>query len=298
VDAVDAATFGSTDNSDVFLAWSDNDGATWTVPGSIGNVESSMGTDFLPWVDVDQVTGSVTVLYYTSDGDQDIDDVDNDDVHVRLATSVGGGNSFVYANMSRHTSNERDPAGYDRDYLEYIGLAVHGGTAHALWASRLPERVGTPEETDLEALYASASVLSVSGDNVLRITGDDGDIVTNDTFEVFRPTANSAYLEVSVNNQTQFAGLLASINRIEINGLGGTDTFLIDADIDADFLIHGGNGTDFVTLRGKGASALGKFEFFGDAGNDTLIINYQNGGPLPRPGFNFNFIGAPAPTTR
>jgi hypothetical protein len=293
VDAVDADTFDSTDNSDIFLAWSDNNGesGSWVLPGSIGNVENSSGTDFLPWIDVDQVTGSVNLLYYTTDGDQGVDEIDNDDVHVRFASSVNGGDSFTPATMSRHTSNEFD--GYNGDYLEYIGLAVHGGTAHALWASRLPAG-----GVDLEALYASASIHSAVGDNVLTITGDDSGSATNDTILVERPALtrgypieNLDYLIVTVNGVIQYAGLMATVNRIEINSLGGDDTIVIDSGIDADFLIHGGDGTDDVTLFGNGASALGKFELHGDAGNDDFIIDFENGDALPRPGFEFNFIG-------
>jgi hypothetical protein len=284
VDAVSASDFNSTKNADIFLAWSDNHGASWTLPGSTGNVEHSTGTEFLPWVDVDQETGSVNVLYYTTDGDQA---TDNDDVNVRLATSVDGGLTFKTATVSRHTSNERVPQGYTGDYLEYIGLAVHGGTAHALWASRIPG--GGQGGTDLEALYASASVHSTSGDNVLYISGDD-DGATNDTIELKRSTTNPAYVEVRVNNVLQFAALAASVNVIDLSALAGNDTILIDADIDANFVVRGGAGTDGVTLRGKEASLLGHFEFQGEADNDTLTVNFVNGDPLPRPGFNFNFI--------
>jgi hypothetical protein len=295
VDAIDVPNFDTDNNSDIFLAWSDDHGAngTWTIPdlpGDVGNVEDSTGTDFLPWVDVDQVTGSVNLLYYTTDGDQA---TGNDDVHVRLATSIDGGQSFTYATMSRHTSNENDPPGSTQDYLEYIGLAVHGGTAHALWASRVPG--GGLGGTDLEALYASASLLSIQGDNVLYITGDDSGAATSDTIELKRSMANAAYLEVWVNGNRQYTGLMATINVIDITALGGGDDIFIDADIDANFIVRGGDGGDDLTLRGKGASQLGSVEFQGEADNDTLTVNFVNGDPLPRPGFNFDFnlIGDP-----
>lgn len=253
-------------NTDIFLAYSDDHGVSWSATGTVGNVEDSTGTDFLPWVDVDQITGSVNVLYYTTDGDQA---TGNDDVHVRLATSIDGGGSFTYATMSQQTSNEKDPPGSNRDYLEYIGLAAHGGTAHALWASRL-----SGGGVDLEALYASASVHSVSGDNVLTITGDDGQIITNDTIQLVRSTANAAYLEVRVNGVVQFAGLVATVNAINIESRQGNDTIRVDANIDANFVIRGGVGADGLTLFGRDASALGNFEFLGEAGDDTFTINY------------------------
>jgi hypothetical protein len=94
-----------------------------------GNVGNSAGTDFTTWVDVDQTTGSVNLIYYTSDG---VQATGNDDVLVRLATSINGGASFVYETLSIAKSNELNPPGDSRDYLEYIGLAVHDGTALGL----------------------------------------------------------------------------------------------------------------------------------------------------------------------
>jgi hypothetical protein len=213
----------------------------------------------------------------------------NDDVHVRLATSVDGGDTFVRANLSEFTSNETE--GFPADYLEYIGFAVYGGTAHALWASRMPERAGTPDEFDLEALYASALVHGAQGQTTLTVIGDDGNSATNDVINVTLFEDNEDFLVVEVNGNIQFAGLAAGVDEIEIYGVAGTDTIQIHADIDADFEIHGGDGGDGVTLVGKNASALGKFEFFGDGGNDTFTIDFRMGDPLPRAGFDFDFNG-------
>jgi hypothetical protein len=287
VDGV-GANFPSTtnQNSDIFLSYSTNGGVTWSPTGSVGNVDDSSGTEFNPWVDVDQITGSVNVLYYTTDGDQADG---NNDVSVRIATSINGGDSFVYTTLSRQTSREND--GNPNDYLEYNGLAVHGGTLHGLWASRVAG--GGAQGKDLEALYGSASLLSEVGDNVLTISGDDGGMATDDTIVVARSAANSDYLEVMVNGNLQYAGLLATVNVIIIDAGDGYNIIQIDANLDADVRIDGGSGIDELTLFGRGESLLGDFEFYGDAGNDIFTINFQNGDPLPRAGFNFNFDDGP-----
>ena len=55
-------------DTDIYLVWSDDHGATWTVQSGRGNVEGGVSTEFLPWVAVDQNTGSVNVAYYTTAG--------------------------------------------------------------------------------------------------------------------------------------------------------------------------------------------------------------------------------------
>jgi hypothetical protein len=215
-DAIDA-NFDTNFNSDIFLATSEDHGATWSQLGNIGNVEDSIGTDFLPWVDVDQSTGSVNVIYYTTDGNPDAE------VDVRLATSVDGGNSFQYATLSRATSDES--GGSADDYLEYIGLDVHDGTVHGLWASRV-----SAASTDLEPLTARASLESVSGTNLLTVTGDDSG-VTDDVIKVRLSPANNDFLEVLINGTLEFAGLMDTIDQIDVDGLLGVNTYLIDPNI-------------------------------------------------------------------
>jgi hypothetical protein len=65
----------------------------------------------------------------------------------------------------------------------------------------------------------------------------------------------------------------------------------IDADIAASVRIRGMLGDDTVQLHGVGASALRSFKFEGETGNDTFVVDYRNGDPLPMAGFDFNFVG-------
>jgi len=244
----------SGDNYDVFLARSADQGVTWVNTGrDPGNVENSSGTDFHAWVDVDQKTGSVSVVYYTTDGDQTSG---NDDIRVRLATSTDGGLSFTKSILSTSTSNET--GGSSSDYLEYNGLAVHDGTAHAVWG-------GKPgPETDLEAMTASASLSSATNGNALVVSGDDSG-ATNDTIVVRPSAANGEFLEVVVNGQRQFAGLLASIDKITASGLGGVDSISIDSTFVAFGILIDGGASDDLISGGSGPDTL-----LGGPGNDRL----------------------------
>ena len=260
---------------DVFLVTSDNHGATWTDMGTNpGNVEDSAGTDFNPWVDVDQTTGSVNIIYYTTDGDQAGPPEDqNDDVLVRIASSINGGSSFAYEDLSIATSNEEGGSG--NDYLEYIGLAVHDGTVHGLWSSRV-----AGGGTDLESLWANASFNSVS--NVLTVTGDDNFALTgtyNDQFTIKRSDLRSDYLEVWWYNPIlaadviQFAGLLASIGSIVVNSGLGNDIITIGTSLTMGVTVNGGAGNDTIYGGGGGDVINGQAgtDFLdGRGGNDSL----------------------------
>ena len=77
-----------TNDTDIYLARSVNQGGAWTlIP-----VRTSTATEFMPWVDVDQSSGSVNVMYYSTTGDTA---TGNDDVNVMLASSIDAGSTYV-----------------------------------------------------------------------------------------------------------------------------------------------------------------------------------------------------------
>jgi hypothetical protein len=276
-------TVGASGNDIIVSSATSNSLGSWTHT----SIDPGPTTDEIPWVDVDQATGSVNIIYYKVPGTFD---ANSTGIHAVISTSTDQGQTFSrpVALSSMPTSMGGIDFGGMNPLLEYIGLAVHNGTLHGLWADR---RSGA---ADIEAYAASASFHSVSGDYVLMITGDDGGAGTNDIIVLSRNAINSNFLDVTVNGSRQYRGLLASIQRIEIESKLGNDIIKIDANIGANFVIRGGAGTDEVQLLGKGDSALGKFEFFGEADNDILKIDFTNGDPLPLPGFDFNSSAATA----
>ncbi len=183
-------------------------GGAWTFT----TIDSSTSTEFLPWIDIDQTTGSVNVIYFTTDGDQT-----GENVHPRLAWSTDGGVTWSHDDLSTQTSNES--GGYDGDYLEYIGLDVHDGTAHGLWSARS----GSPA-SDLDAFTASASFNHAGTNNTLSISAGTGD----DTVKLRRSAINTEYLEVEINGAIEFAGLIASVDAIDLDAGTGADTVIVD----------------------------------------------------------------------
>jgi Ca2+-binding RTX toxin-like protein len=262
----DPDTFATTKDTRVMAGYSDDQGSTWTFV----TVDTSTGNEFMPWVAVDQTTGSVNILYYTTDGDQQ---TGNDDVHMRLATSLDAGDTWTLTDATTATSNEGPNApagsGYPGDYLDYVGLDVRDGTAHALFAFR-----PNSNSADLDAMTVEAAF--VNANNTLTINGDESGGATNDTIFVRRSQANTNYVEVFVNNTRRFTGLAASVAKIVINGLAGNDTLTIDEQngaISIPATINGGDGDDTLT-GGSGNDSLtsgaGNDSLSGGAGSDTL----------------------------
>ena len=259
------------EDTDIYLISSDDQGSTWTSfdPGTPGNVEDSPGTDFLPWVTVDQVTGGVYVAYYTTDGA-----ADNTQVNVRLACSIDGGKTFTKTNVSSSPSQAASTVGRD-DFLEYIGLAARDGTAHVLWADNRRDSSGKFGK-DLLAYTAS---VSTQGDNELQINGDDlgprGDIIS-----LHRSIPNPDYFEVVVNGQIQFSGLFSSLRNISVYGEDGSDIFYITATVPGvPVFVNGGRGNDNVFINSPAQGAVedltniaAPIYVFGGDGNDTVTL--------------------------
>jgi hypothetical protein len=201
----DLGSGGSID-LDVKFTFSDDQGLTWAAPGTVAGTPA---TEFLPWLAVDQDTGTVNVAYYTTAG------LPNDQVRIQLASSTDGGASFAYTIVASQPTRAAT-VGYAGDMLEYTGLAAVDGTAHMFWADN---RGFT---TTFHSWSAYASTWNAA--NNLAITGTGGP----DTIVLRSSAANPDFAEVVVNGQLEWAGLWASVGTVTIDGLGGGDTINIE----------------------------------------------------------------------
>jgi hypothetical protein len=247
----------SGNNTDIYLVWSDDGGATWSSVSGPGNVENEPGTDFNSWVDVDPASGSVNVIYYTTDGDPA-----NRDVLTRVASSFDGGHTFTRVDLASQRSRA-SAASYAGDFLDYIGLEVRDGTIQGFWSDNRGATPGT-FSTDLDAYSARAGFQSATGNNNLIVNVDDPSI---DNTIVLRASAvNPDYLEVVLNGQVQYAGLQVSVNNVLITGGLGNDTIVLQ-----DLLPGIG-----VTVTGGG----GNTTLVGPSGPNTWNITGSDAGTL------------------
>ena len=129
---VDERASGS-DDYDIYVVRSDDGGQNWSSPIQV-NKDTGSATQFLPWLDIDQATGSVSVIWYDTRDDQPADVK----VKTYLTTSVDGGRTFgpniVIADAQSDEANHPNYLTTEFDYAEYIGIAVNGCVAHTAWA--------------------------------------------------------------------------------------------------------------------------------------------------------------------
>jgi hypothetical protein len=257
----------SGDDTDIYLVTSDDKGSTWHLDHSIfgaGNVEGSTGTDFMATVAVDQLTGSVNVGYYTTDGDQF---TGNDDVNFRLASSVDGGDSWAWTNLSSAPS-EASAMVDENEFGDYEGLAACDGTVHGMWTDN--RMVGGSFSAEADAFTATASLKSATGGNTLLITGTS----SADEIDVETDQHNPDFIVIGVNGQIQFAGLWATLDGIGVYAQGGDDLILINlAGADVPINVDGGDGNDTIiiippTVPGRSSGIT----VHGAAGADSVTL--------------------------
>src|SRR5579859_699884 len=152
-------------NMDIYVRFSDNDGATWSSPVRV-NDDHTKNSQFLPKISLDPTTGNLAVVWYDSRNDLgtggpgDTDGIPNDDAQFWGAFSTDGGQTFT-ANIqiSAGTSNSHD-SGNHIDYGDYTGLSFYGGTAHPAWADNSNSTGNNPDGTlhALDIYTASVAV--------------------------------------------------------------------------------------------------------------------------------------------
>ena len=126
--------------TDIFLAYSDDQGTTWSAPRVVADQLSFAVDRFNHWMSVDPVTGEVNISFY---------DTRNDTTGARYMTDVyltqskDGGHSWLSPNLrvSNQSSNEHDCGGvfpcqginYGNQQGDYEGLVSYGGISYPVW---------------------------------------------------------------------------------------------------------------------------------------------------------------------
>jgi len=140
------------DNMDIFVRFSDDEGATWSSPVRV-NDDNTKNSQFLPKISLDPTTGNLAVVWYDSrqdlgtGGPGDTDGVPNDDAQFWGAFSTDGGQTFTpNFQISAGTSNSHD-SGNHIDYGDYTGLSFYKGHAHPAWADNSNSTGNNPDGT-------------------------------------------------------------------------------------------------------------------------------------------------------
>ena len=126
----DRAAGGGTDTN-IFVRSSTNGGAIWSAPTRV-NDDTGITSQFLPWLDVDQVTGTVSAVWYDARNDPN-----NKKVQTFMAASFDGGATFqpnIQVSDGQSDNSVDNASRYTGNYLEYIGIAIVNCTASMVWA--------------------------------------------------------------------------------------------------------------------------------------------------------------------
>ncbi len=139
------------DNTDIFVRYSDNAGATWSAPVRV-NDDATTNSQFLPKISLDPTTGNIAVIWYDSRNDAgtggagDTDGLPNTDAQVWGAFSADGLAFGPNIQISAGTSNSH-VSGNHIDYGDYSGLSFFGGTAHPAWSDNSNSTGNNPDGT-------------------------------------------------------------------------------------------------------------------------------------------------------
>jgi hypothetical protein len=137
------------DNTDIYVRYSDDDGTTWTGPVRV-NDDDTVNSQFMPKISLDPTTGQIAVTFHDSredlgtGGAGDTDGIPNDDAQYWGAFSADGTIFTPNLQISAGTSNSHDSLN-GIDYGDYSGLSFYSGIAHPAWADNSNSTGNNPD---------------------------------------------------------------------------------------------------------------------------------------------------------
>ncbi|HET7806938.1 MAG TPA: sialidase family protein [Gaiellaceae bacterium] len=145
-------TPNESDNTNIMLQRSDDDGATWSAAVKL-NDDNTPNSQYNPAIALDQSSGDVAVSWYDtrndlgSGGSGDTDGIPNDDFQIWATDSTNGGASWASNfRVSQGTSNATD-ANTFFDVGDYTHAAFVGGSFWPAWSDNSNSTGNNPDGT-------------------------------------------------------------------------------------------------------------------------------------------------------
>jgi hypothetical protein len=173
------------DNTDLFVRYSDNQGATWSAPVRV-NDDATANSQFLPRIAIDQTTGNVAVTWHDCrndipGGSGDTDGIVNDDAQLYGTISTDGGATFQpNIRISAGTSNAAD-ADNSVALGDYTGLDFYAGVFFPAWADNSNSTGDNPDGalTTLDVYTARVTIATTATFSSVAIApSSSADLVT------------------------------------------------------------------------------------------------------------------------
>jgi hypothetical protein len=145
-------TPNESDNTDIMLQYSDDNGATWS-PAIKVNDDQTANSQYDPSIALDEATGALALSWYDARNDVgtggggDTNGTPNDDFQIWATYSSNGGASVApNFQVSRGTSNAAD-ANSSFDVGDYTHAAFAGGTFWPAWSDNSNRTGNNPDGT-------------------------------------------------------------------------------------------------------------------------------------------------------
>jgi Ca2+-binding RTX toxin-like protein len=287
------------DNLDIFLRYSDNDGTTFSDPIRV-NDDIGFNSQFHPSLAVDQSNGVVVVGWYDARNDFFGGQADTDigggagligsltgvntDVEYFVTASYDGGTTFLpnvlVSGGSTSAIRNRNFSFTGGLLGNYTGITAANGVILATWADNSNSTGDNPDGTfGLDAYVARlteastgaafASAFTSQTDPGDLILGGDGDDTLNggDSGDTLNGQDGNDLLFGGCNNDL----LLGGTGMDTLNGGFGEDT--LDGQGGADLLLGNQDNDTFLW----GSSSGGNDTVVGDSGLDTTSVTGTNG---------------------
>jgi hypothetical protein len=144
----------SSDNTNVFVRFSDNNGATWSAPVAVdplGNGKSQ----FMPAIAVDQATGSVAVTWLDTRNSGSA----NNTTQVFGTASIDGGNTWLPAVQISAGASDASAVDNPFDYGDYDQMAFSHGVFYRTWSDNSNSTGNNPDGTAALDVYTAKVTL-------------------------------------------------------------------------------------------------------------------------------------------
>lgn len=110
------------DNVDIFVAWSDDKGETWSEPKRV-NDDDSERHQFFTWMTVDPTDGNIYIVFY------DRRETQSRFTDVYLACSKDGGSTFKNVKISESSFSPSE----ETFFGDYLNIDAYNGNIHPIW---------------------------------------------------------------------------------------------------------------------------------------------------------------------
>jgi hypothetical protein len=261
------------DDTDIFVLVSTDDGATWPDPAVQVNDDAGNNSQFLPEIAVDPMTGYVGVAWHDArfdngqnDGIDDHDGVANNEANFFAALSTDGGLTFgTNVRLTPSASNANVGAVGTFDFGDYTGLNFFGGVLRPVWGDNSNSTGDNPAGTlQTLDLYTVGVTVAGSGGVVVNVFGDEDFTNESDNFRIVLDPSGT-FVQFFINDVLEFTYAKNAIRQINVFGLGGNDNLTVDST----------NG--LISLGGLGSIPNNGIQYDGATGFNRLSL-LQTGG--------------------